>query len=140
MREDRTQELASRTLLDEHEISGFLAEGHPSGRTLRALEAYPFGDYRDLQVLVQGHFYEGFLDLMDGGWHEAVDEFVAVSTPGHIQGAISDINRLLHRVQTEDELRRSLDELGSCFAPETQGLTQYEWLCAVRDQLVQSAG
>lgn len=134
------QELAARTLLDGHEISGLLAEGHPSARALKALEAYPFGDYRDLRVLVQGHFYEGFLDFMDGGWHEAVDEFVAASTPGQIHGAISDVNRLLHRVQTEDELRRTLDELGSFFAPETQGLTQYEWLCAVRDQLVRSAG
>lgn len=134
------QELASRTLLDEHEISGFLAEGHPSGRALRALEAYQFGDYRDLQVLLRGHFYEGFLDFLDGGWHEAVDEFVAVSPPGHIQGAIADINRLLHRVPMEDELRRTLDELGSYFAPEMQGLTQYEWLCAVRDQLVRSTG
>jgi hypothetical protein len=134
------EDLAERTAVAPAVLRAFLNGETPDTETLDTFDDYAFVPYPDLGGLMGAYFYQ----CWDCGpapetWEQVVDRFISAELPGVVRGAAGDIGRLLEAAD-DDEVKRVLDDLGWPFSRErTFGMTDREWIGAVRERLARAA-
>jgi hypothetical protein len=125
-------ELSIRTMVEPAALLAAARGGELNRAARRALSAYSFGGYPDLDHLLGGYFYQEW-DGSGESWQQVVDAFVAEARPGRLRGTAADLDRLL---QADDSaLDAVLTAIGGLSLPVAPA-GHRPWLMELRNRIV----
>jgi hypothetical protein len=92
-------------------------------------------EYPNLRQFVAAYLHQDWPDYYATPW-DALDDFIRRQGPSDCQSLVREIDSLLDE-SDEDAVRRVVvDEMGSNYRVEADGLSYVGWLRAVRDRVL----
>jgi hypothetical protein len=93
--------------------------------------------YPHLFQFFGGYFHEDW-PLESPLWQDAVALFVKESKPETVLAVYDEVTALRSETVDDKVLGRALFDLGSCYTPLPDGMSNSEWLQEIQKQLAQS--
>lgn len=101
------------------------------------------GRYPELYQFFAGYFYQGWVsdykwDLSEPSFKAVVRHFRAVNPPVVVEAVRNQLDQFILS-EADDDLTKTLFELGNGFDPGFEGMSESDWLKQIAEVLSESA-